>query len=196
MSAVVGGALLAMSDLWAIINALGDGTQPVSEAATTAPYAYINGMALLGVVLMLFGLVGLHLRQVGTTGVLGLVGFSTAFVGTALMVGFSWYSFFVVPSAAVEAPEFVDAVQVAGPLIAGAILSFVVLVVGWALFGVGALVARSYPRWVAIVVIVVALLQFIPVNGPALRFGVAVALLGFFALTGAGRTVERPSHMS
>jgi hypothetical protein len=143
-------------------------------------------MALLAFMLMLFGLVGLHLRQAEAAGVLGLVGFLTAFVGTALMVGYSWYSSFVIPSAAVEVPEFADAVQVAGPLIPGAIITFVVLAVGWALFGVGALVARSYPRWVAIVVIVGALLLFIPVNGSALVFGVAIALLGFFALARVG----------
>lgn len=153
-------------------------------------------MFLLAAVLILFGLVGLHLRQSEAAGILGLLGFLVAFLGTALVVGVTWTQVFVVPSVAVEAPEFLDAEQVAGPVDTGFMISFIVLAVGWALFGVGALVARSYPRWVAIVLIVAALIQFLPFPGTALVFGVTVALVGFVSLFGGRMSGEQPSRVS
>ena len=188
---------MVVSDLWGLLTeGLGGGDRPLSEVAQTASFALTSGLSLLASVLILFGLVGLHLRQSEVAGVLGWLGFLIAFLGTALVVGVSWAIFFVAPSVAVEAPEFLDAEQPPGILNIGFILAFIVLAVGWALFGFAALRARTYPRWVAIVLIVAALIQFLPFPGTALVFGVAVALLGFFALAGRGTTSdEQPSRV-
>lgn len=196
LSAVVGGILLVISDLWVLLIQGFGGDQPLSEAATTTSFAITTWLFLLAAVLVLFGLVGLHLRQSEAAGVLGLVGFLIAFLGTALVVGVTWSQVFVFPSLAVEAPEFLDAEQVAGPVDAGFMLSFIVAAVGWALFGVVALVARSYPRWVAIVLIVAALLQFLPFPGTGLVFGVAVALVGLVSVFGGRMSGEQPSRVS
>lgn len=196
LSAVVGGILLVISDLWVLLIQGFGGDQPLSEAATTTSFAITTWLFLLAAVLVLFGLVGLHLRQSEAAGVLGLVGFLIAFLGTALVVGVTWSQVFVFPSLAVEAPGFLDAEQVAGPVDAGFMLSFIVAAVGWALFGVAALVARSYPRWVAIVLIVAALLQFLPFPGTGLVFGVAVALVGLVSVFGGRMSGEQPSRVS
>ena len=196
LSAVVGGALLVASDLWGLlVQGLGGG-RSFSEEAATGSFALTSGMSLLAAVLFLFGLVGLRLRQSEQAGVLGGVGFALAFLGRALAVGPSWALLFVAPSVAVEAPEFLDAEQVAGPLNAGFILTSLVLAAGWALFAFAALRAGTYPRWVAIVLVVAALIQFLPFPGTALVFGVAVALVGFFALTrGRASSDEQPSRV-
>ena len=157
--------------------------------------AATTGLSLLGAVLILFGLVGLNLRHAEAAGVLGKVGFPIAFLGTALVIGISWAIFFVAPSAALEAPEFLDAQEVRGPLDTGFILSGFVFAVGWALFGAGAWLVRTYPRWVVVVFIVAALIQLFPFPGTGLLFGVAVALLGFFALTRGRTSYGRPSRM-
>lgn len=198
LSAVVGGALLVVSDLWGLLEeGLGAGERPFSEVARTASFALMGVLSLLAAVLILFGLVGLHLRHSERAGVLGGLGFALAFLGTALVVGLSWALVFVAPSVAVEAPEFLDAEQVAGPLNAGFVLTFLALAVGWTLFGIAALVARTYPRWVAIVLIVAALMQSLPFPGTGIVFGVAVALVGFFALAGGGRVADeqQPSRV-
>ena len=196
LSAIVGGALWVLSDLWGLLRVgLGD-ELPFSEEATTASFAATTGLSLLGAVLILFGLVGLNLRHAEATGVLGKVSFPIAFLGTALVIGISWAIFFVAPSAALEAPEFLDAQEVRGPLDTGFILSGFVFAVGWALFGAGAWLVRTYPRWVVIVFIVAALIQLFPFPGTGLVFGVAVALLGFFALTRGSTSYEQPSRVS
>ena len=196
LSAIVGGALLVVSDLWGLLMQGLGGERSFSEVAQTASFALTSALSLLAAVLILFALVGLHLRQSERAGVLGVLGFALAFLGTALAVGPSWALLFVAPSVAVEAPQFLDAEQVPGPLSTGFILTFVVLTVGWALFAFAALRAGTYPRWVAVVLLVAALLQFLPFPGIALVFGVAIALVGFFALTrGRASSDEQPSRV-
>jgi hypothetical protein len=119
LSATLGGAMLWISDLWGLLMEGLGGDQPFSMAARSASFAITSGLSLLAAILILFALVGLNLRQSEEVGVLGRLGFLVAFVGTALAVGLSWVIFFVAPSVAVEAPEFLDAEQVAGPLNAG-----------------------------------------------------------------------------
>jgi len=78
----------------------------------------------------------------------------------------------------------------------GFILSFAALTIGWVLFGVAALIARSYPRWVAILLIIAALIQFLPFTGTGLVFGVAVASAGFFVLARGRMSAGQPSRVS
>jgi hypothetical protein len=196
LSAILGGALLVISDLWGLLMQGLGGAQTFSEEATTASFAITSGLSLLAAVLILFALVGLNLRQSGAVGILGRLGFVLAFLGTALAIGISWALFFVVPSIALEAPTFLDQEEVAGPLNTGFLLAGLGLAVGWTLFGLAALQARSYPRWVAIVLIVAALLQLLPFPGTGLVFGVAAVLLGFFALTGGRMSEAQPSRVS
>jgi hypothetical protein len=183
LSAVVGGALLMIAVLWSLIVEVG-GPETFSEAALTPSYAISTGMSLLAAALILFGLVGLNLRQSETAGVLGRVGFLVAFLGTALVVGTVWTEFFVAPSLAVGAPEFLDAEEIPGLLDVGFISTYTLLSLGWALFGVAALRAGIYPRWVPIVLIIAALIGLVPFSGGAapLALGIAVALLGFISL--------------
>ena len=91
---VVGGALLVVAVLYSLIVEVGGSPETFSEAALTLSYAITTGMSLLAAVLILFGLVGLNLRQSETVvGALGRVGFLVAFLGTALVVGTVWTEF-------------------------------------------------------------------------------------------------------
>ncbi len=75
LSAVVGGTLLVISDLWGLLEeGLGGGERPFSEVAQTASFALTGGLSLLAAVLILFGLVGLHLRHSEQAGILGGLG--------------------------------------------------------------------------------------------------------------------------
>jgi uncharacterized membrane protein (DUF485 family) len=195
LCAVVGGALLVISDLWGLITEGFGESESFSEAALSPSYAITTGISLLAAMLLLFGLVGFNLRQSEGGGVLGRVGFVVAFLGTALVVGVTWALFFVVPALAVEAPQFLDTEETGGSLETGFIVSFGLLSVGWALFGMGALRSRVYPRWGAIVLIIAALIQFLPLPGTGLVFGVGVALLGLLSLSGAGTSAAEPSRV-
>ena len=193
---MVGGVLLFIASLLALFLVGFGGPESFSEIARTTSYFFVSGLILLAAVLTLFALVGLHLYHSKVAGTLGFVGFLAAFLGTALVVGNTWAQAFVFPSLAVEAPEFLDAEQVAGPVGPAIMLSFIVLAVGWALFGVAALRAGVYPRWLAIALIVVALVQVIPLPVTAIVFAPVLALLGFIAFSGRGAASEQPSRVN
>jgi len=151
--------------------------------ATSAPYALVFGLYLLGALLLLLGLVGLYLRQADPAGMLGLIGFLTAFLGTALLVGAVWFELFITPPLAAQAPELSEAELG----LAGFILSFLLAGIGWLVFGVATLRARVYPRAAAGLLIAGAVFSFAPIPLAGIVLSIAVGWLGFMLFM--GRTV-------
>ncbi len=186
----MGGLLYILAELMDIYNFVLSGEERFSAIAATASYAIETWLFLLGDVLVLFGLFGLYTRQSEAAGPLGLVGFLVAFLGTALLVGASWGDVFVVPILVDAAPELLDA----GPPFAY-VLSLGIFAIGWVLFGVAALRARVYPRWAALLLIVGAVLSFLPLPLSTALFGVAVAWLGLILFTGRDASSEQPSRV-
>lgn len=187
MAALGSGVLSATGDLLS----LGVDLESAASAATL-PYALVFLLYLLGGVLLLLGLVGLYAAQSEAAGVLGLAGFLTAFLGTSLFSGALWFELFVTPSLASEAPGLAEAELG----LAGFAISFLLVVIGWLLFGVATLRARVYPRPAAALLIVGAVLSFAPIPLSGLVLSVAVAWLGFALFTGRGMSGERPSRVS
>lgn len=191
LAAVVAGALLLVADLWSFLaEVIGGANEPFSEIATTTSWAIISTMYLVGVLLLLVALTGLYARQSEAAGALGIAGFLAALVGTGMLAGMMWTLAFVVPSAAIEAPAFLNAEQVAGPVDAGFMLSGIAVAVGWALFGVATLRAGVFPRIAAIVLIVGAAITFLPLPATTVVLDAAVIWLGLSAL---GRGEPAPS---
>ena len=194
LAAVLAGALLLIADLWSLLlEVIVGGSENFSEFAVTTPWTVLSTMFLLGSLLLLVALVGLYARQSEAAGTLGLAGFLVALVGTGLLVGMMWTMAFVVPSAAIEAPAFLDAEETAGPLDMGFMLSGIAVAVGWALFGVATLRARVFPRRAAIVLIIGALLTVLPLPATTLLIDVAVAWLGLSLLSEQGRSTAETS---
>ncbi len=183
--AVVAGALLLIADLWGLLlEVTSGGSENFSEFAVTTSWTVLSATYLIGGLLLLVALVGLYAYQSEAAGVLGLVGFLAALVGTGLLVGMMWTLAFVVPSAAIEAPAFLDAEEVAGPLDMGFMLSGIAVALGWALFGAATFRAWVFPRRAAIVLIIGALLTALPLPATTLVIDVAVAWLGLALLSG------------
>ncbi len=190
LAAVLAGVLAFIGDLLSLTE-----PESLSEAATTASYVFTYLLYLLGTVLLLVGLVGLYVRQSEATGILGLAGFAVAFLGTALVLGAVWAQLFVAPFLAVQAPRVLD-IEPVGALGVGFTLTFLLFAAGWLLFGLAALRARIYPRVAAIVLMVGAVIGFIPVPASGIVLDVAVAWLGFALFTGRGEAARQPSRVS
>ena len=189
LAAVVAGVLLLIGDLLSLATE----SENMSESATTTPHIFTFLLYLLGSVLVLVGLVGLYVRQSEAAGVLGLVSFAGAFLGTSLVLGVVWAQLFIAPFLAVQAPRVLDT-EPTGAL--GFTLTFALLAVGWLLFGVAALRARVYPRAAAIVLMVGAVINFLPVPLSGIVLDVAIAWLGFILFTGRGEAAQQPSRVS
>ncbi len=189
LAAVAAGALLLIADLWSLLLEIFAGSsENFSAFAVTTSWTVFSTAYLIGGLLLLVALVGLYFHQSEAAGTLGLVGFFAALVGTGLLVGMMWTLAFVVPSAAIEAPAFLDAEETAGPLDMGFMLSGIAVALGWALFGVATVRAQVFPRRAAIVLIIGALLTVLPLPATTLVIDVAVAWLGLVLLSGQGRS--------
>ena len=185
LAAIAGGVLIIIA---ALIGSLAlSGVSTVSEGVTTAAYTVVTLVYLLAAVLVLGGLVGLYVHQSEEAGILGLIGFAVAFLGTAMLVGATWNQAFITPALAQAIPALFDE-GVLGWMSLGFVLTYLLVSLGWLLFGVAALWAGVYPRVAAIVFIVGALIELasvfvqFPLNNVV--SGVGVAWLGFALLSG------------
>ena len=187
LAAVLSGVSSVIGDLLSLVVDLES-----AESAATTPYMLVFLLYLLGTVLLLLGLVGLYSSQSEPAGFLGLLGFLVAFLGTALVSGALWFELFITPSLAVEAPELAEAELG----LAGFAITFLLVVVGWVLFGVATLRARVYPRLAAALLIVGAVTSLVPIPLSGVVLSVAVAWLGLMLFTGRGMPSEQPSRVS
>ena len=72
----------------------------------------------------------------------------------------------------------------------GVLSPILIQALGWTIFGIATYRARVFPRWLAVGLVVGALLLFVPVQGGSVVFQLAVASMGVLLVTGRA---ERPS---
>ncbi|MBA2442081.1 MAG: hypothetical protein H0V53_06700 [Rubrobacter sp.] len=179
LAAILGGALLLIADGWGLVQEVFSlGPERFSEQAATNTWTVMSVLFMAGGVLILLGLVGIYARQAEEAGILGLVGFLAAFVSMALVVGAFWTFTFVAPSAATEAPAFLDG-EPAGPLGIGFMLTFMSFPAGLALFGIATFRARVFPRIAAVALTLGALVAFAPFSGVTILLDVALIWVGY-----------------
>jgi hypothetical protein len=183
--------LLAVATL--VLFAVVVGADTISDAATS-PSFYAPTVAALGsTVLLLMGLIGLFIRQAGELKTLGLVGFVLGLVGTTLAAGGQWTYVFVLPYLAEKAPDLADASS--GSVLAGFVFSYLVMGVGWLLFGIATLKTGVFPRWTVVLLIVGAIVTALPLPSRTLLLGIAVACLGYVLIRPA-RSAADPTLAS
>lgn len=197
LAAVFGPLLVLVANvyiLWALLT-YGSIEGVLSEGlATTTPFLVFGGIRLLGAMLLVFGLIALYARQVEAAGTLGLIGFLGSMIGTVLLTGVAWFQTFGMPVLAAEVPGFFVAQQTGdvGVLLSiGQNVPIYVQAIGWVIFGIATYRARVFPRRATIVLVVGALLLFVPIPGIPVVFQLAVAWLGFLLFTGRVEPASR-----
>ena len=197
-AAMVSGVALVVSMLlaWLVVpyERLG-----ITEAYLTTSYSVSSGLRLLGLVLLVWGLIGIYGPQSRAAGTFGLSTFVFVFLGTALAVGNVWAEVFVYPTLAQIAPAMLSGAGFeteAAYMSTGLSLSYPLFFLGLILFAAATFWARVYPRWIAVLLILsVPVTMFLDPTagtfqesiGPAL-WGFAVAAYGFYALRRARST--------
>jgi hypothetical protein len=155
----------------------------------------VGGVAYLaGFLTLVFALLGAHGWQAHKAGRLGAVATTTALVGTMLLGGDLWFETFAIPWLADgPAPEVLDS----DPSILlgiGAIASYLLFAIGWALVGIASLRAGVFPKTIAAAIVVGGLIGFNALLSPfAMPLGIAVATLGLWMIrTRTTPTTVRP----
>src|SRR5215218_1487656 len=162
-----------------------------TEAYLTSSYLLSSGLRLLSTILLLWALLGIYGRQSRAAGTFGLWAFIVAFLGTALLAGNAWAEVFVWPTLAQVAPNMMSgqATEASSYLVSGINVSFPLFSIGMIVFGVATFMARVYPRWVSVLLIVsLPLTMFLPDTQGTfsesigqILLGIAVAALGVYA---------------
>jgi hypothetical protein len=165
--------LLRISGLAAIgAGLIFAGIQPVHPAdvvvsVTTDPWAIILSFKFAMCLLMLVGITGIYLRQLGKIGWLGLAGFVLLIGSWFLQTGYVFVELFILPKLAPIAPDFVDSlltlarggeatmdIGVAAPtyLVVG-----LLYLLGGLAFGIATFRAGVFSRWAGLLWVVTAL---------------------------------------
>src|SRR5215218_1031649 len=156
-AAMVSGVALVVSMLlaWLVVpyERLG-----LTDAYLTSSYSVSSGLRLLGLVLLLWGLIGIYGPQSRAAGTFGLWTFVVVFLGTALAVGNVWAEVFVYPTLAQVAPDMLSGAgfgtEAAAYMSRGLTLSYPLFFLGLVLFAAATFWARVYPRWIAVLLII------------------------------------------
>jgi hypothetical protein len=174
----------------------------LTEAYLTTSYSVSSGLRLLGLVLLVWGLIGIYGPQSRAAGTFGLWTFVVVFLGAALAAGNVWAEVFVYPTLAQVAPNMLSGAgfgtEASAYMSAGLSMSYPLFFLGLVLFGAATLWAGVYPRWIAVLLIIsIPVTMFLDPTagtfqesiGPAL-WGFAVAAYGFYAFRKARSTTS------
>jgi len=141
LAAVVGGLAFIMFPL------LHPDHTPVNYASAT--WAPIHMLPNIGAILMLYGLVGLLVRQLDRAGWFGVVSFAVAFFGTASFVMGAMIEAFIIPFMSLRNPAIEDGPPPPG--IAETFLAIgIIMALGHLLLAVATYRAAVLPRGVAV----------------------------------------------
>lgn len=186
--ACVGTALLALAALVGFVTVVG--SDRIADAARNWTFYVPATFALGSALLLAVALVGLYLHQEERLGPFGAIGFAVALAGSVIAAGGQWTYVFVVPHFAGVTPELVN--ESTGSVLAGFVLSYAVLALGWILFGLASLRAAVFPRWASLLIVAGAAIAFLPLPSRTLVLAIAVGLLGVRLL----RETEAPVRPS
>jgi hypothetical protein len=151
-------------------------------ATTTDPTFQFGGAAyFVGFVLLMLFLVADHDRLEERTGRLGVAATIAAVVGTMSLGGDLWFETFAVPWLADEAPNAFDT----DPTVVlglGALSSYLLFAVGWALYGVATLRAHA-PVAISVAIIISGAVGYQALLSPwAVPLGLSVGSLGVWLI--------------
>jgi hypothetical protein len=178
---IVAGAMTAL--FWFIHPSLDD-----PENALLGRWMYADTGFILLIVLLLWGLTGLYLRQAEGSGGLGFAGYVLGFIGLALFVGLGSFNAYVVPVLTADARGLLGDT---GALMRGALGKYAMttgltFALGYVLFGIATFRAKLFPRWAAALLALSApILGMSPLMPATVRlvgcivYGVANIALGY-----------------
>ena len=122
---------------------------PFAELAGSEVFLARLSLAAAGLMLVLLGMIGLHIRQAAKVSWFGALAFVLAFCGTAALMAHEWAQVFFIHHIAKTVPTALDAMEdVAGPNLfdAEAIIAAASFALGWILWCGSLLMAHAFSR--------------------------------------------------
>lgn len=150
--------------------------------STNTVYRISGVVYFIAFCLLMLAVVAAYLWQADKAGRFGVVGVIAAMVGTMFLGGDLWFETFYVTYLADIAPAVLD-VDPSGLIVIGAISSYLLFAIGWALFGLSSLRAGVFPRAICVAIVIGGLLGFQSLLPPfGIPLGLAMIWLGVWMI--------------
>jgi hypothetical protein len=126
-------------------------------------------------------------------GKFGVFATLAALVGTMALGGDMWFETFAIPWIADEVPGAFDTDPTV-VLALGAISSYLLMAIGWALYGIASYRARIFPRALSVALVIGGLLAFNALLAPfGIALGLAVGAVGIWVVRSTSRGAREVS---
>ena len=168
---------------------------PKDHIRTSQSVGFQIGGAIFmaGFVALLLAAIGAHERQNHKSSRLATVSAFAVVIGTMMLGGDLWFETFAIPWIA-DSPT-ASVVFDSDPTVMlglGAITSYVLFAVGWALFGIASFRARVLPRAISVAVIVTGIIGFRALLSPfAIPLALSVTAMGIWFIRNGDRHRSR-----
>lgn len=176
--AVIAGILITLAQLVMLRY------DPKDHIRTSQSVGFQIGGAIFmaGFVALLLAAIGAHERQNHKPGRLATVSAFAVVIGTMMLAGDLWFETFAIPWIA-DSPT-ADRVFDSDPTVMlglGALSSYLLFAVGWALFGIASLRTRVLPRTISVAIIITGIIGFQSLLSPfAIPLALSVTAMGIW----------------
>ena len=150
--------------------------------STNSVYRVSGVVYFVAFCLLLLAVVAAYAWEAQEAGRFGVVGVIAAIAGIMFLGGDLWFETFYVTYLADTAPEVLDA-DPGGLLVIGAVSSYLLFAIGWALFGIASLRAGVFPRAICVAIVIGGLIGFQALLPPfGIPLGLAMIWLGVWMI--------------
>lgn len=147
---VLGAALFIFVNVFLTPSYLASFQQGEAIARASQIHLVRLSAALVVMILLLFGSIGLYLRQKDVSGKFGAAAFLITFVGTSLFFAIEWSNLFVLRAVAQTSPETFSVLNNSSLMTAGFASGAGLFALGWLLLAISLWRANVFPRWAAL----------------------------------------------
>ena len=128
-------------------------------------------------------------------GKFGVFATFAALVGTMALGGDMWFEAFAIPWIADEVPGAFDTDPTV-VLALGALSSYLLMAIGWALFGIASYRARIFPRALSVALVIGGLLAYNALLAPfGIALGLAVGAVGIWVVRSTSRAAREVAEV-
>jgi hypothetical protein len=144
-------------------------------------------LGFMALMIFLFATSTWHEEKGGKLGVFATL---AALLGTMALGGDLWFETFAVPWIADEVPGAFDTDPTV-VLALGAISSYLLMAIGWVLYGIASFRARIFPRTLCVALVIGGLLAFNALLAPfGIALGLAVGAVGVWVVRNSSRAAQ------
>jgi len=147
---LLGGVLHILITVFLTPTYMASFKQGEAVARTSTIYWIRLAAALVDLLLLIFGCIGVYLAQKGTSGLFGTIAFWVVFVGTLFMFAVEWSNLFVLRPVAQASSETLAALDKSRLMTIGFASGAGFFMLGWILVSASSWLVNILPRWASL----------------------------------------------